>query len=63
MKPLRCGFMSFFHSANVMHCVSGDEVPWPQESPQNLENPRFAITDTMKVLKVIPDIAHWSIIK
>ena len=56
LKPLRCGFMSFLHSDKMTHCVSADEVPWPQESPTNFENPHFAITDTLKVLKVISDI-------
>ena len=63
LKPLRCGFMSCLHSPNVIHCVSADEVPWPQESPTSLEKPHFAITDTLQVLKDISDIPHWSIIK
>ena len=47
--------MSFLHSDKMTHCVA-DEVPWPQESPTNFENPHFAITDTLKVLKVVSDI-------
>ena len=50
--------MSFLHSPNVIHCVSADEVPWPQESPTNFEKPHFAMTDKLKVLKVISDILH-----
>ena len=48
--------MSFLHSDKMTHCVSAYEVPWPQESQTNFENPYFAITDTLKVLKVISDI-------
>ena len=48
--------MYFLHSAKMILCVSADEVPWPQESPTNFENPHFAIIDTLKVLKIILDI-------
>ena len=49
LKPLRCGFMSFLHCDKMTHCVSADEVPWPQESPTNFENSHSAITHTLKV--------------
>ena len=55
---LRCVFL---HSANMIHGVSADELPRPQESPTNFEKAHFA--RALKVLKVISDIPHWSIIR
>ena len=37
------------HSAKKIHCVSADEVPWPQESPTNSEKPHLVITNTLKI--------------